>query len=103
MSRFRTLRLSLGGVPSERSKGFCEVSTNQANSRARKDRIEGFKQALRDILEAANRADREWHRTEAKGRSVCIVVVAMIAARLATFRCKKCVPRSHPRLDESIC
>jgi|SRR5579864_2156379 hypothetical protein len=36
-------------------------AANQANSRARKDRIEGFKQALRDILEAANRADREWH------------------------------------------
>jgi predicted lipid-binding transport protein (Tim44 family) len=36
-------------------------AANQANSRARKDRIEGFEQALRDILEAANRADREWH------------------------------------------
>ncbi len=33
----------------------------QANSRAHKDRIDGFKRALRDILEAANRADREWH------------------------------------------
>lgn len=34
---------------------------NQERSRARKDRIAGFKQALRDILEAADRADREWH------------------------------------------
>lgn len=34
---------------------------DQASSRAHKDRIEGFKQALRDILEAADRADREWH------------------------------------------
>ena len=33
----------------------------QASSRAQKDRIEGFKQALRDILEAAEGADREWH------------------------------------------
>ena len=29
-------------------------------SRARKDRIEGFKRALRDLLQAAERADREW-------------------------------------------
>jgi len=35
-------------------------AANQASSRARKDRIEGFKRALRDLLEAANRADREW-------------------------------------------
>jgi hypothetical protein len=35
--------------------------TNQAGSRARKDRIAGFKQALRDILAAADRADKEWH------------------------------------------
>jgi uncharacterized coiled-coil DUF342 family protein len=34
---------------------------NQASSRARKDRIAGFRQALRDLLEAANRAEREWH------------------------------------------
>ena len=34
---------------------------NQESSRARKDRIEGFKRVLRDILEAADRADREWH------------------------------------------
>jgi ferritin-like metal-binding protein YciE len=33
---------------------------NQASSRARKDRIEGFKRALRDILQAADRAEREW-------------------------------------------
>ena len=33
---------------------------NQASSRARRDRIEGFKRALRDILQAADRADREW-------------------------------------------
>jgi len=35
-------------------------AANQANSRARKDRIEGFKRALRDILQAADRAEREW-------------------------------------------
>jgi hypothetical protein len=29
-------------------------------SRARKDRIEGFKRALRDLLQAAERADQEW-------------------------------------------
>lgn len=29
-------------------------------SRARKDRIEGFKRALRDLLQAAERAEREW-------------------------------------------
>ena len=34
---------------------------NQESSRARKDRIQGFKQALRDLLDAADRADREWH------------------------------------------
>ena len=34
---------------------------NQESSRARKDRLEGFKRALRDILEAADRADKEWH------------------------------------------
>jgi hypothetical protein len=33
---------------------------NEASSRARKDRIEGFKRSLRDILQAADRADREW-------------------------------------------
>lgn len=33
---------------------------NQSGERAGKDRIEGFKRALRDILEAADRADREW-------------------------------------------
>jgi hypothetical protein len=36
-------------------------TADQASLRARKDRIEGFKRALRDLLEAANRADREWH------------------------------------------
>ena len=35
-------------------------TANQASSRARKDRIEGFKRALRDILQAADRAEREW-------------------------------------------
>lgn len=34
---------------------------SQENSQARKDRIEGFKRALRDILRAADRADKEWH------------------------------------------
>lgn len=34
---------------------------DQASSRARKDRIEGLKQSLRVLLEAADRADREWH------------------------------------------
>jgi len=33
----------------------------QERSRAHRDRIQGFKQALRDLLEAADRADREWH------------------------------------------
>lgn len=35
-------------------------AANQSGARARKDRIEGFKRALRDILQAADRADREW-------------------------------------------
>jgi len=30
------------------------------SSQARRDRMEGFKRALRDILEAANQADKEW-------------------------------------------
>lgn len=34
---------------------------NQEASRARKDRMEGFKRALRDLLEAADRAAKEWH------------------------------------------
>ena len=33
---------------------------DQESSLARKDRILGFKRALRDILDAADRADREW-------------------------------------------
>jgi len=35
-------------------------AAHQASRRARKDRIEGFKRALRDLLQAADRADREW-------------------------------------------
>ena len=35
-------------------------ATRQASSKARKDRIAGFKRALRDILQAADRAQREW-------------------------------------------
>ena len=35
-------------------------AANQSGERASKDRIEGFKRALRDLLQAANRADREW-------------------------------------------
>lgn len=35
-------------------------AANQSGERARKDRIDGFRRALRDILQAANRADREW-------------------------------------------
>jgi hypothetical protein len=34
---------------------------NQAGSKARKDRLEGFKRALSDILRAADKADKEWH------------------------------------------
>jgi hypothetical protein len=32
----------------------------QSGLRARKNRIQGFKRALRDILQAADQADREW-------------------------------------------
>jgi hypothetical protein len=35
-------------------------AANQEHSQARRDRIKGFKRALRDILDAADRADREW-------------------------------------------
>ena len=47
-------------------KDFKQLETdlrvaNQESSRARKDRIQGFKRALRDLLDAADRADREWH------------------------------------------
>jgi len=34
---------------------------DQASSRARKDRIEGLKRALKELLEAADRAQGEWH------------------------------------------
>ena len=34
---------------------------NKESAQARQDRREGFKRALRDLLEAADRADREWH------------------------------------------
>jgi hypothetical protein len=44
---------------------FRELETdlraaNQEHSQARRDRIKGFKRALLDIIEAADRADREW-------------------------------------------
>ena len=50
----------------ELHKDFKHLETdlrvaNQESSRARKDRIQGFKQALRDLLDAADRADSEWH------------------------------------------
>ena len=35
-------------------------AANKSSKRAQTDRIEGFKRALRDILQAADRADREW-------------------------------------------
>ena len=35
-------------------------TANKSGERARKDRIEGFRRALRDLLKAADRADREW-------------------------------------------
>jgi Skp family chaperone for outer membrane proteins len=35
-------------------------AANQEGSQARKDRIEGFKRKLRDILKTANRVDWEW-------------------------------------------
>jgi hypothetical protein len=35
-------------------------AANQSSRRAHQDRIEGFKRSLRDILQAADRADREW-------------------------------------------
>ena len=34
---------------------------DQASSRARNDRIEGLKRALKEILKAADQAQREWH------------------------------------------
>jgi hypothetical protein len=37
-------------------------AANQSSERAWKVRIEGFKRALRDLLQAANRADGEWQR-----------------------------------------
>ena len=36
-------------------------TAKQESSLARKDRLEGFKRALRDLIDAADRADREWH------------------------------------------
>ena len=35
-------------------------TANLEGARAKRDRIEGFKQALRDLLDAAKRADQEW-------------------------------------------
>jgi len=35
-------------------------NANLESRRARKDRIEGFKRSLRDLSQAADRADREW-------------------------------------------
>ena len=46
-------------------------AANQANSRARKDPVEGFKQALRDILEAATDLTGSGIKTEAS-RSECL-------------------------------
>ena len=50
----------------ELHKDFRQLKTDlkgadRESSRAQKDRIEGFKQALRDLLAAADRSDREWH------------------------------------------
>jgi molecular chaperone GrpE (heat shock protein) len=36
-------------------------TAKQESSLARKDRLEGFKRALRDLMDAADRADMEWH------------------------------------------
>jgi hypothetical protein len=36
-------------------------AANRASSKARKDRMEGLKRALRDILQAGDEADGEWH------------------------------------------
>jgi hypothetical protein len=36
-------------------------TANHDSLRAHKDRREGFKRALQDVLEAESRADREWH------------------------------------------
>lgn len=41
--------------------GTDSREARRSGLRARKDRIEGFKRALRDILQAADQADREWH------------------------------------------
>jgi len=35
-------------------------AANRSSTRARRDRIEGFKQASKDIFDAKDRADREW-------------------------------------------
>lgn len=35
-------------------------AANQASASARRDRIDGIKRALRDLLQSAERADREW-------------------------------------------
>ena len=34
---------------------------DQSSARAAKDRIEGLKRAVKEILDAADRAEREWH------------------------------------------
>lgn len=38
-----------------------ERAADEASARARRDRMEGFKRALRDLHQAAESAEQEWH------------------------------------------
>jgi len=53
-SRLDELHADFKQLAADEREGRREASL------ARKDRIEGFKRALRDLLQAAERADREW-------------------------------------------
>lgn len=57
-------------------------AANQASSRARKDRIEGFKRALRDILQAAGCRPRR-KRVELKVKCYCRSAPLVLAALLS--------------------
>lgn len=54
-SKLKELRTDFGKLKDDLHEA------DQAGSRARKDRIEGLKRALNEFLEAADRAQGEWH------------------------------------------
>jgi hypothetical protein len=65
-SRLDELHQRIQSTLGELHTDFQQLETDlctakQESSLARKDRLEGFKRALRDLMDAADRADMEWH------------------------------------------